>query len=117
LAEIGSVCLSGRNGTLRREFEIVERVVTMIIDPFPWHEIESFAVALKRIGLRLLPANPPEDELGRRRATFDFQVMRQRTQNKSNYEMEVLEELALHQDPHQPSLVDGRLESRMHGLP
>ena len=43
--------------------------------------------------------------------------MRQRTHNKSNYEMEVLEELALHQDPHQPSLVDGRLESRMHSLP
>ncbi len=115
LAEIGGVCLGGQGSLLRREFDIVERVVTMVVDPFPWHEIETFAVALRAIGLRLLPAEPPEDEAGLKRPSFDFELMRRRTQNRSNYEMQTLEELALHQDPHRPSLVDGRLEPRARG--
>jgi hypothetical protein len=115
LAEIGGVCMSQHGTLLRRDFDIVERVVTMVVDPFPWHEIETFAVALRGIGLRLLPAEPPEDDLGVKRPSFDFELMRKRTQNRSDYEMATLEELALNQDPHRPSLVDGRLEPRVRG--
>ncbi|MBW3597268.1 MAG: hypothetical protein KY475_08340, partial [Planctomycetes bacterium] len=101
---------------LRRAFATVERVVTMITDPFPWREVESFAVALRSIGLRLLPATPPTDETGRSRPSFDFELLRRRTEYRSTYEMATLEELALHQDPHRPSLADGRLESRVRTL-
>lgn len=117
LAEIGGVCVGRHGRTLRREFEIVERVVTMMIDPFPWHEVESFAVALRDLGLRLIPAKLPDDDLGRPGPSFDFSLMRMRTMNRSNYEMQTLEELALAQDPHRPSLVDGGLRHRVHGLP
>jgi hypothetical protein len=49
--------------------------------------------------------------------SFDFELMRQRTQFRSHYEMEVLEETAIAQDPHAPTLVDGPLGPRAHGLP
>src|ERR1700733_3560380 len=41
LAEIGGVCVRAEGRSLTREFEIVERVVCMIVDPFPWDEIEA----------------------------------------------------------------------------
>jgi hypothetical protein len=120
LAEVGGVCLraegDGRGRTLRRECALVERVVTMVVDPFPWHEVESFAVALRQLGLRLVPASPPRDEDDRPYLSFDFDLMRQRTRNRSVYEMELLEEVALAQDPHSPTLVDGLLQKRFHGL-
>src|SRR5262249_2816351 len=86
---------------------------------FPWHEVESFAVALRdaepRLQLRLLPVALPKvnAEGEERRASYDFETMRKQTQNRSNYEMEVLEELSLCQAPGIPSLVDGRLEPRL----
>jgi hypothetical protein len=117
LAQVGGVCVSAEGGTLRREFAEVERVVSMIIDPFPWHEVESFATALADIGLRLLPASAPlylrEDGSKEPRLSYDFEAMRKQAQDRSNYEMEVLEELALCQRPAVPSLVDGRLEPRL----
>lgn len=116
LAEVGGIAMTQAGRQLRREFEIVERVVTMVIQPFPWHQIEAFAVALQALGLRLLPAEPPKDEQDQPIASFDFELMRRRTQTRSHYEMEALEELALHQCPHQPSLIDGRLEPRVHGF-
>ena len=120
LAEVGGVCMRGqgcgRTRSLQRECVVVERVVTMVIDPFPWHEVESFAIALKEFGFRLLPVQPLRDEHDRPFLSYDFELMRRRTQNRSNYEMEVLEEVALAQDPHTPTLADGRLHPRMHGL-
>src|SRR5437868_6353134 len=50
LSEIGAVVLRNVNGELRREFSRVERVVSLMVDPFPWDEVESFAIALKRQG-------------------------------------------------------------------
>jgi hypothetical protein len=116
LAEVGGVCLRRHGRALRRECAFVERVVTMVIDPFPWHEIEAFAVALRAVGLRLVPASPPKDDNDKPYFSFDFELMRKRTQNRANYEMEVLEEVAIAQDPHAPTLIDGRLGPRIHGL-
>lgn len=118
LSEIGGVCmrLAERGRTLTREFAVVERVVTMIIDPFPWDQIESFAAALQGEGLRLLPAAPPRVGGSGRAArglSYDFEAMRRQVQNRSNYEMEVCEELSLCNDLDAPTLVDGRLESRL----
>src|SRR6185437_6269498 len=108
LAEIGGVCMGIDGRTLRREFAHVERVVSLIVDPFPWHDVEIFAAALREIDLRLLPANLPELDAGQRGLTHDFERMREQPRVRCQHEMAVLEELALYQDPTTFSLVDGR---------
>jgi hypothetical protein len=109
LAEIGGVCMRIKGRALRREFALVERVVSLIVDPFPWHEVEGFATALTGMNLRLLPASLPKIDEERRGLTYDFERMREQTRVRSQYEMEVLEELALCQDAETPSLIDGRI--------
>ncbi len=111
LSEIGGVAVRVVDGVCRREFEIVERVVSMVVNPFPWDQVESFAAALQQHGFRLLPAEPPGGE-----PSYDFEEMRKAAQNRSNTEMGVLEEAALAQDPLTPTVVDGRLEPRQGGL-
>jgi hypothetical protein len=111
LSEIGAIVVRNVNGELRREFSRVERVVAMMVDPFPWDEVESFAMALREYGFRLLPCNRPRDGF-----TFDFERMRKTTQNGSNEEMTRLERLALSQASTEPTIVDGRLEPRVEGF-
>jgi hypothetical protein len=111
LSEIGSVAVELIDSVPRRTFEIVERVVSMVVDPFPWDEVESFAAALQQHGFRLLPAEPPEGKL-----SYDFEPMRKAAQNRSNTEMGVLEEAAIAQATLKPTIVDGRLEPRQGGL-
>jgi hypothetical protein len=111
LSEIGAVVMCHSAGQLRREWYIVERVVSMIIDPFPWDEIESFATALQAEGFRLLPCQKPQGRL-----TYDFQLMRKATQNRTLDEMMRLEKQALVRSNNIPVLVDGRLESRSGGF-
>lgn len=114
LAEIGGVCMTAEGRDLRRSFAVVERVVAMVVDPFPWEEVESFAAGLAAEGFRLLPVSSPQDPASREgRPSYDFEVMRKKTQNRSNYEMEVLEEVALCRDATVPTVVDGRLEPRI----
>lgn len=107
LSQIGAVVMRDEGGELRRVYHRVERVVSMMVDPFPWDEVESFAMALQSEGYRLLPCNKPQEGM-----TFDFERMRKTTQNGSNEEMIRLERLALAQDSAMPTLVDGRLEPR-----
>jgi hypothetical protein len=108
LAEIGGVCLRVEGRSLRREFALVERVVSLIVDPFPWHEVEGFTTALAGAGMRLLTALQPM--IGEARGlSYDYARMAQQTYTRSQVEMRVLEELALDQDPEDLSLVDGPL--------
>jgi len=108
LAEIGGVALRSDDRSLRREFAHIERIVCLIVDPFPWHEVEDFAVSLAEINMRLLPALPPLiDDV--RQLTYDYASMEQRTYTQAQVEMRVLEELALGQDPETLTLVDGPL--------
>jgi hypothetical protein len=111
LSEIGSVVMSVRDGELKREFAMVERVVSMVASAFPWEEMEALAVELMEHNLRLLPARPPGGEL-----TDILEPLRKAAQNRSMDEMEVLEELAVAQDAETPTIVDGRLERRSGGL-
>src|SRR5260370_6305666 len=111
LSEIGAVVMWNNTGCLRREWYTVERVVSMIVDPFPWDEVESFAAALQEKGFRLLQCQKP-----RRGLTYDFQEMRKATQNRSLDEMMRLEKQALAHANTTPVLVDGRLESRSGGF-
>jgi hypothetical protein len=114
LAEIGGVCLEGDGNELRRAFQVVERVVALAIDPFPWNEVEDFARALSGSGFRLLPVSLwPGEEEKPWAASYDFEAMRKKAQNRSNAEMEVLEEVALCQHSEVPTVVDGRLEPRV----
>ncbi len=114
LAEIGGVCMTADGRDLRRSFAVVERVVAMAVDPFPWDEVEEFAAELSAAKFRLLPVAPPKDAAARERwPSYDFEAMRKKTQNRSNYEMEILEEVALCRDTTVPTVVDGRLEPRI----
>jgi hypothetical protein len=111
LSQIGSVAMYLTNGECRREFATVERVVSMVVDPFPWYEVESFAAALQAHNLRLLPAFPPGGQ-----PSYDFEQMRKAAENRSGDEMGVLEEAAIAQNADIPTIVDGRLESRRGGF-
>jgi hypothetical protein len=111
LAEIGSVVMSAENGELRREFAVVERVVAMDTSAFPWEEIESFAVALRKAQLRLLPTKQlPSDQ------TYDFARLTKAARRRTNYEMSLLEELAIAQKNEIPTVVDGPLKSHESGF-
>lgn len=111
LSEVGSIVMSVRDGELRREFVAVERVVSMVASAFPWEEMETLAYQLSAHNFRLLAARPPGGEL-----SDVIEDMRKAAQNRSLDEMEVLEELAVAQDPETPTVVDGRLERRSGGF-
>lgn len=113
LSEIGAIAVRVEDGEVRREQDTVsvERVVSMVGDAFPWHEVESFAVALRGYGFRLLNARRPGG-----RESYDFEKMRKAAQNRSNDEMGLMEEAALAQGGLEPAVVDGRLEPRQGGI-
>jgi hypothetical protein len=104
LAEIGGVAMRVVDGEMRREFVRVERVVSMITSAYPWDEMESFATALQKHQLRLLPVRPQEEK-----RLLDFSRMEQATRDRSRVEMILLEEMAIAQDDGIPTVVDGRL--------
>lgn len=111
LSQIGGVAVRVEDGRVGREDPLVERVVSMVVDPFPWEGIEGFAGDLQEHGFRLLPARPPGGA-----PSYDFEEMRKAAQNRSNDEMGTLEEAALARDRSQPAVVDGRLEPRQGGI-
>jgi hypothetical protein len=111
LSQVGGVAVRVTDGECHREFEVIQRVVSMVADVFPWEEIESFAAALQTNGLRLLNAQAPNG-----RPSYDFEEMRKVTEDRSNGEMTGLEELAVAQDHLVPTVVDGRLEPRWGGF-
>lgn len=109
LAQIGGVCMRIENRSLRREFAHLQRIISLIVDPFPLHEVENTAAALSEGGFALLPALYPKIEEEQRGPTYDFERMREQTRLAAQHEMEVLEELALCQDLSVLSMIDGRL--------
>jgi hypothetical protein len=109
LAELGGVCVRAEGRELKREIAVVERAVSMTVDPFPWNEVEEFAAALYAQGLRLIAARPPDDEDGRPTMTFDFERMREQTRVSVLHEMSCLEEVAWGHDREVPTVVDGRV--------
>lgn len=119
LSEIGAVVIREEGGVLRREFDTVERVVSMTTDLFPWDEIEALAISLQRSGFRLLSASRPKVTVNGHitdASLFDYEAMRKSAQNCSNTEMGRLEEAALARDNSLPTVLDGRLEPRDGGL-
>jgi len=115
LSEVGAVAMRTVDRHFEREFVIVERVLSFVVDPFPWEEVESFAVALANLPelrLRLLPANRPRESHN----PFDYEVMRTQARAKVQHEMATLERLALSVDRTVPTLVDGPL-NRVMGVP
>ncbi|MBI1923820.1 hypothetical protein HYR99_06175 [Candidatus Poribacteria bacterium] len=107
LSEIGAVVMRRVNGTLRREFHRIERVVSMMVDFFSLDDgIEGFANALRAHGFRFLPCRAP-DSID---SFYNFDKMRRATKNRSNDEMLRLERQALARESDVPTIVDGRLE-------
>src|SRR5262249_37327040 len=112
LAQVGAVVMRDVDGELRRDFEIVERIVTLMVDLFAWHEIESFAIALQENGFRLLPTPKPTAGW-----SYDFESMRKATADRSRDEMGQLERLALAREIEEPTIIDGRLGPRRGEFP
>jgi len=113
LSEIGAVEMRSIDGQLRREFYVIERVVSLMADLFPWEEIERFAIELKENGFRLLHCDKPkETDTNPGGYTYDFERMRKTTQNRSNDEMARLERQVLMRNADDPTIVDGRLDPR-----
>jgi hypothetical protein len=106
LAQIGAVVMREVSGQLRREFELMDRIVVMS-DLFPWDEVESFARALQVNRFRLLLCGKPEGGW-----SYLYEPMRKATQNRSNDEMIELEKLAFSKDRCVPTILDGRLVPR-----
>src|SRR5687768_2137258 len=111
LGEIGAISIRTDDGRCRRELAEVERVVSMVVDPFPWDEIEAFAASLPAHGLQLLPAELPGGQ-----ASHDLEEMRKAAQNRTMTEMGALEKAILARGDDVPTIVDGRLEPRAGGV-
>jgi len=106
LAQIGAVAMHEVRGQLRREFELIERVITLS-DLFPFDEVENFARALQVNRFRLLLCGRPEGGW-----SYLYEPMRKATQNRSNDEMIDLEKLTYSQGRAAPTILDGRLIPR-----
>ena len=115
LSEVGAVALKSVGRRFEREFAAVERVLSFVVDPFPWEEVEAFASELlnkPELRLRVLPANRPAEA----HSPFDYEVMRTQARARAQQEMTTLERLALAVDRKAPTLVDGPL-NRVMGIP
>ena len=115
LSEVGAVAMRSECRRFEREFVAVERVLSFVADPFPWQEVENFALDLlnrSELNLRLLPANRPKDA----HSPFDYEVMRLQARTRAINEMATLERLALSVGEPTPTLVDGPLH-RIMGVP
>jgi hypothetical protein len=112
VAELGAVALRLHGRSFVREFLVVDRVVSFVADPFPWAEVESFAVAIladQDLSVHLVPANGPQPE----RNPFEYEVMRGQAYHRCEQEMLNAERLALAADPTVPTLLDGKLAGRI----
>jgi hypothetical protein len=113
LAEVGGVAMRLDGRTLVREFVGLERVVSFVVDAFPWDEVEGFAAAVSNLAefpLRLLPARRPQ---GADVNLFDYEVHRQQAETRTKQEMATWEAVAIDADPTAVTLLDGRLASRL----
>lgn len=116
LSEVGAVAMRSEGRRFIREFVALDRVLSFVADPFPWQEVENFALDLlnrPELKLRLLPANQPDLK---EHNPFDYEVMRQRARARAVNEMATLERLALAAGSPRPTLVDGPL-ARLMGIP
>jgi hypothetical protein len=112
VSEVGAVALASRGRSLVREFALVERVLSFVSDPFPWAEVEAFAVAVMNdpeLLTRFVPGNRPLAD----RNPFDYEVMRMQAYHRCEQEMLNAERLALASDATTPTLVDGKLAGRI----
>src|SRR5262249_18771504 len=65
VVDLGAVALRLVGRSFLREFVLVERVLSFVADPFPWAEVEAFAVAIRNdpdLTARFVPANRPPAE-------------------------------------------------------
>jgi len=112
VAEVGAVALRLHGRRFVREFATVERVLSFVVDPFPWEEVEAFAAAVlddAELRLRLVPANMPQAD----KNPFDYEQTRMQAFNRIEQEMLNAERLALAAEAGVPTLVDGKIGGRI----
>lgn len=113
LSQICAAVVEENDGALRRTEELVQRVVTLIGDPFPWNEIEGLAAALQGHDMRLLLARLPANEDGS--PCFVFETLRSATLHRTFNELAALEESLLETDDAVPTVIDGGVKYRSGG--
>ena len=109
LSEVGCVAMRQAGRGFEREFATVERVLSFVVDPFDWAEIEAFSADLMNspeFQLRVLPASVPQEKYN----PFDYEVMRSQARNRAVQEMESLERLAFNMDRKVPAMIDGNID-------
>lgn len=113
LSEIGAIALREQGQQIRREHHEIERVVCLLVDLFPWHEVERFASSLRVDGYRLLPVRRPVGGW-----SYMNEPMRLTTEYRAVDEMKRLEAMVLTTIAGigLPTLVDGRLEPHRSAL-
>ena len=52
LAQNGSIVMILKNGEIRRDYSTMDKVISMVVDPFHWDEIDGFASSLQKNGIR-----------------------------------------------------------------
>jgi hypothetical protein len=115
VGEVGAVCLRLTGQQFVREFVAIERVLSLVADPFPWEQVEAFAGDLlnrPELQLRVLCANMPD----RQHSPFDYEIMRNQARSRMMQEMTTLERLAVAVDRSVPTLIDGPI-NRVMGNP
>jgi hypothetical protein len=111
VAEVGAVALRLEGRRFTRVFAAIDRLLCFVADPFPWDEVERFAVAIQnnpRLEARLVLGNMPREG-----NPFDYEVMRQQAYHRCEQDMLNAERLAMNVDPDVPTLVDGKLAGRI----
>ena len=111
VSQIGGISMRIEGRDILSEYIRAERVVTMVVQPFPWAEVEEFAIHLQQDGIRLLPVFlDPATQI------WESQSVTQATDNRSREEMFSLEEEVLAQAADIPTIVDGRLQAHSGGF-
>jgi hypothetical protein len=111
VSQIGGISMRIEGREILNECVRAERVVTMVVQPFQWAEVEEFAIHLQQEGIRLLPVFlDPATQL------WESLAVTQATDNRSREEMFSLEEEVLAQAANIPTIVDGRLQAHSGGF-
>lgn len=111
IAEVGATALQLKGRRFERSFVFIERLLGFVADPFPWEEVEAFASAIAAdpgLNARLVVGNMPRDA-----NPFDYEAMRQQAYHRCEQDMLNAERLALESCVTEPTLVDGKLASRI----
>jgi hypothetical protein len=111
ISMIGGIAMRLQDRELRVERKKVEFVVTMVTQPFPWADVEEFAIHMQKEKFRLLPV-----QVAQSTSIWEYEQLVQASHNRSREEMGGLEASVLAHGADVPTIVDGLLDSHSGGF-